>query len=106
MSRMSRITVWGISSFATLVGAAHSGSPSGSPNTSNGYDLPVGVSELANEIHSVHSKVLWICVAIAVAVFGTMIFSLVKFRRARAPFPTPPWCTARRPRSSGPSSRC
>ncbi|MFO1468999.1 MAG: cytochrome c oxidase subunit II [Steroidobacteraceae bacterium] len=84
---MSRITVWGISSFATLVGAAHSGSPSGSPNTSNGYDLPVGVSELANEIHSVHSKVLWICVAIAVAVFGTMIFSLVKFRKSQGAIP-------------------
>ncbi len=87
MSRMSRITVWGISSFATLVGAAHAGSPSGSPNTSNGYDLPVGVSELANEIHSVHSKVLWICVAIAVAVFGTMIFSLVKFRKSQGAIP-------------------
>lgn len=83
MSRMSRITVWGIGSFAALVGAAHAGSP----NTSNGYDLPVGVSELANEIHSVHSKVLWICVAIAVAVFGTMIYSLIKFRKSQGAIP-------------------
>jgi hypothetical protein len=55
-------------------------------------------------MYGLHMEVFWICVGIAVVVFGTMIYCLLKFRHSRAPFPTPPWCTARRWRSSGPSS--
>ncbi len=56
-------------------------------NTSNGYNLPVGVSELSVEIHDLHMKVFWICVAIAVVVFGAMIYSLVKFRHSQGAVP-------------------
>ena len=56
-------------------------------NTSNGYNLPQGVTELSHDIYSIHMEVFWICVAIAVAVFGVMIFSLLKFRKSQGAIP-------------------
>lgn len=56
-------------------------------NTSNGYNLPVGVSELSVEIHHIHMKVFWWCVAIAIVVFGAMIYSLLKFRKSQGAVP-------------------
>ncbi len=52
-------------------------------NTSNGYNLPIGVTEFSREIYDLHMEVFWICVGIAVVVFGAMIYSLVKFRRSQ-----------------------
>jgi cytochrome c oxidase subunit 2 len=56
-------------------------------NTSNGYNLPVGVTEMSRAIYDLHMEAFWICVAIAVAVFGVMIYSLVKFRRSQGAIP-------------------
>jgi len=56
---------------------------SATANTSNGYNLPVGVTEMSREIYDLHMLVFWICVAIAVVVFGAMIYSLLKFRRSQ-----------------------
>jgi len=42
-----------------------------------------GITELSKEAYSLHMKILWICVAIAVVVFGAMIYSLVKFRHSK-----------------------
>jgi cytochrome c oxidase subunit 2 len=42
-----------------------------------------GVTELSREIHGLHMLVFWICVLIAVAVFGMMIYSIVKFRHSQ-----------------------
>jgi cytochrome c oxidase subunit II len=64
--------------FATSAVAA-----SQSPNTSNGYNLPPGVTELSRDMYALHMEVFWICVGIAVVVFGAMIYSLVKFRRSQ-----------------------
>jgi cytochrome c oxidase subunit 2 len=75
-------------------------------NTSNGYNLPIGVTGLSRDIYALHMEVFWICVAIAIVVFGVMIYALVKFRHSQGAIPTPPWCTAPRWRSSGPSFRC
>ena len=61
--------------------SAVAGSPS--LNTSNGYNLPVGVTDLSRAIYGLHMEAFWICVAIAVVVFGAMIYSLVKFRRSQ-----------------------
>jgi cytochrome c oxidase subunit II len=58
-----------------------------SPNTSNGYNLPLGVTELSQDIYRIHMEVFWICVAIAVVVFGAMIYSLVKFRKSQGAIP-------------------
>ncbi len=45
-------------------------------------NMPVGVSDLSRDIHQLHMLILWICVVIAVLVFGAMIYSIVKFRRS------------------------
>jgi cytochrome c oxidase subunit 2 len=52
-------------------------------NTSNGYNLPPGVTDLSRDMYDLHMKVFWVCVAIAVVVFGAMIFALVRFRHSR-----------------------
>ena len=83
MSRMSRVAAWAVGGLAAWTALARAGSP----NTSNGYNLPPGVSELAQEIHSVHMVVFWICVVIGVAVFGTMIIALLKFRHSQGAVP-------------------
>src|SRR5688500_5529770 len=46
-------------------------------------NMPVGVTELSRDIHGLHMLIFWICVLIAVAVFGMMIYSLVKFRHSQ-----------------------
>jgi cytochrome c oxidase subunit 2 len=49
--------------------------------------MPVGVTELSRRIHALHMLILWVCVIIAVAVFGVMIYSIVKFRRSQGAVP-------------------
>jgi cytochrome c oxidase subunit 2 len=46
-------------------------------------NMPVGVTELSHRIHALHMLILWVCIVIAVAVFGVMIYSIVKFRRSQ-----------------------
>ncbi len=41
-------------------------------------NLRVGVTPLSREIHGLHMLILWICVVIAVAVFGVMIYHSTK----------------------------
>src|SRR5450755_1264399 len=52
-------------------------------NTSNGYNLPLGVTSLSRNIYALHMEVFWVCVAIAVVVFGVMIYALVRFRHSQ-----------------------
>jgi cytochrome c oxidase subunit 2 len=52
-------------------------------NTSNGYNLPPGVTDMSHSIYDLHMEAFWICVGIAVVVFGAMIYSLYKFRRSQ-----------------------
>jgi cytochrome c oxidase subunit II len=68
---------------ATLGWAAKAGASAGSPNTSDGYNLPLGVTSLSHQIYKLHMEVFWVCVAIAVVVFGVMIYALVKFRHSQ-----------------------
>lgn len=56
-------------------------------NTSNGYNMPIGVTSLSRDIYALHMEVFWICVAIAVVVFGVMIYALVKFRHSQGAIP-------------------
>jgi cytochrome c oxidase subunit 2 len=46
-------------------------------------NMPVGVTEISREVHGLHMLIFWICVAIAIAVFGAMFYSIFKFRRSR-----------------------
>jgi cytochrome c oxidase subunit 2 len=69
---------------ATALAMAAMGFAVESPaNTSNGYNLPTGVTELSHDMYALHMEVFWICVGIAVVVFGAMIYSLVKFRKSQ-----------------------
>ena len=42
-----------------------------------------GVTELSGKIYDLHMLVLWVCVGIAVIVFGAMIFAMVRFRKSK-----------------------
>lgn len=63
--------------------AACAVSAAAAANTSNGINLPVGVTQISRDIYDLHMEAFWICVVIAVVVFGAMIYSLVKFRASQ-----------------------
>ncbi len=48
-----------------------------------GLNMPEGVTILSKEIYGLHMLILWVCVAIAVVVFGTMIYSIIRFRKSQ-----------------------
>ncbi len=70
-----------------LVAAALGLAAKAAANTSNGYNMPIGVTSLSRDIYALHMEVFWICVAIAVVVFGVMIYALVKFRHSQGAIP-------------------
>src|SRR6202789_4095378 len=76
---------FGLRAFGALAacGIAASAGAQMSPNTSNGYNLPVGVTDISRNIYDLHMEAFWICVGIAIVVFGAMIYSLVKFRKSQ-----------------------
>jgi len=51
--------------------------------TSGGYNLPTGATEIAKEVHGLHMAVFWVCVAIALVVFGAMFYSIYAHRRSK-----------------------
>src|SRR5580700_11051419 len=77
-SRPRRLISAGALALAALGFAAGAGA-----NTSNGYNLPTGVTDLARDMYGLHMEVFWICVGIAVVVFGAMIYALVRFRHSQ-----------------------
>jgi len=64
-----------VSLFALLASVAHA--------DWGGLNMTEGVTILSRKIYSLHMLILWICVAIAVVVFGVMIYSMVKFRKSQ-----------------------
>lgn len=46
------------------------------------WNMPVGVTTISPKVHNLHMTVFWICVVIGVLVFGVMLYSLVKHRKA------------------------
>src|SRR6202051_3672104 len=77
----------GFSSARALCLAALGVAAKAGANTSNGYNLPLGVTELSRDMYALHMEVFWICVGIAVVVFGAMIYALVKFRHSQGAIP-------------------
>jgi cytochrome c oxidase subunit II len=51
------------------------------------YNMPVGVTDISARVHGLHMMIFWICVAIAVGVFGVMLYSIVKFRKSSGAVP-------------------
>jgi cytochrome c oxidase subunit 2 len=71
----------------SLFFAGQAGASSGSPNTSNGINLMPGVTEVSRNMYALHMEVFWICVGIAVVVFGAMIYALIAFRHSKGAIP-------------------
>lgn len=46
-------------------------------------NMPVGVTPVSQQIHSIHMQVFWIAVVIGVAVFGVMFVSMFLHRKSR-----------------------
>lgn len=52
-----------------------------------GLNMPTGVTDLSLETYQLHMMVFWWCVAIAVVVFGTMIYSIFAHRKSKGVTP-------------------
>lgn len=50
-------------------------------------NMPVGVTEISRETHSLHMIIFLICVVIGVLVYGVLIYSLVKYRKSKGAVP-------------------
>jgi cytochrome c oxidase subunit 2 len=55
----------------------------GSAHAAWELNMPVGVTEMSREVYSLHMLILWVCVVIAILVFGAMIYSIVTFRKSK-----------------------
>lgn len=55
--------------------------------TGERYNIPVGVSEISREVHGLHMLIFWVCVAIAIVVFGVMFYSVFAHRKSVHPKP-------------------
>jgi cytochrome c oxidase subunit 2 len=47
------------------------------------YNMSRGVTPISKEIYGLHMTIFWICVAIAVLVFGIMFYSIFKHRKSK-----------------------
>lgn len=56
-------------------------------NTSNGYNMPTGVTDIAHSVHGLHMYAFWVCVVIGILVFGMMFYSIINHRRSKHPKP-------------------
>ncbi len=45
-------------------------------------NMTPGVTELSKKIYDLHMTIFWVCVWIGVAVFGAMVYSIVRFRKS------------------------
>lgn len=50
-------------------------------------NMPEGVTEISQSIHSLHMTIFWICVVIAVIVFGVMFWSIFHHRKSKGAKP-------------------
>jgi cytochrome c oxidase subunit 2 len=50
-------------------------------------NMPVGVTDISAKIYDLHMFILWVCVAIGVAVFGALIYAMITFRKSKGVSP-------------------
>lgn len=79
-SRMARVVAGALASAGLLLLA---------PAAFAAWDLnmPKGVTELSDDIWDLHMLIFYVCVGIAVVVFGAMIYSIVRFRKSKGAVP-------------------
>src|SRR5438046_3511442 len=71
-----------------LAGAAASGFPAAQADSGwSQLNVPRGVTEISRKIYDLHMEIFWVCVAIAVVVFGAMIWSIITYRKSRGAIP-------------------
>ncbi len=46
-------------------------------------NLTKGITPISREVYDLHMLILWICVIIGIVVFGTMIYSIIRFRKSK-----------------------
>jgi len=51
--------------------------------TSGGYNLPTGVTDLSKEVYDLHMLIFWVCVVIGIVVFGLMFWSIIHHRKSK-----------------------
>lgn len=51
-------------------------------------NMPVGVTATSREVYDLHMLIFWVCVAIGVAVFGVMFWSIYHHRKSRGAVPS------------------
>lgn len=54
-----------------------------SPAWAMDYNMTPGVTPISHDLYDLHMTIFWICVAIGVAVYGVLIYSLIHFRRSK-----------------------
>ncbi len=79
-----KIVKWALAAPAVIGLSLAGSSPALAAWTLN---LRQGVTELSREIYGLHMLILWVCVAIAVAVFSVMIYSIATFRKSKGAVP-------------------
>ncbi len=47
------------------------------------YNMPEGVTDISQSVYSLHMTIFWVCVAIAVVVFGVMFWSIIHHRKSK-----------------------
>jgi cytochrome c oxidase subunit II len=52
-----------------------------------GLNMTKGVTTLSGEIYSLHMIIFYVCCVIGVAVFGVMIYSMIRFRKSQGAVP-------------------
>ena len=48
-----------------------------------GWNMPVGVTEVSRQVWSLHMLMFWVCVVIGVIVFGVMFWTMYFHRKSR-----------------------
>ncbi len=68
---------------SVLLGAAFGVLPCSAVMADREVNLTPGVTEISRDIYDLHMLIFWICVIIAVLVFGVIIFSIVRHRKSQ-----------------------
>lgn len=66
-----------------LLLALVAGAASAYTNTSDGWNLPTGVTAPGHEVYRMHMWAFWVCVVIGIIVFGAMIWSIIHHRKSK-----------------------
>ena len=87
---MIRAKIAQLAKLATALALAGTLPAHAADETASGWSLlnmTPGVTDISRKIYGLHMEIFWICVVIAVIVFGAMIYSIVTFRKSKGAVP-------------------